>query len=215
MEQFSLGYTLHFDNISIGRVKTVNDLGRITVNPIPYRFLTGLKILRGSTNSSTSEESWLTLRSSLPPSEVSYRVEHPNPSYYQINLRLTSSTTPGESASATSGVFSGYLVLSQSFDKGWKAYSLSPDSFLLDSWYTKLFIPFFAKEMDGHVLVNNWANGWLLSPITHLSRQRRDNPQLTTTITIVYLPQYLEYLGFAFSYILKSSATFESPLIKC
>ena len=80
MEEFGQGYTLHFDNISIGRVKTINDLGRITVNPIPYRFLTGLKIVKGKTDLSTSEES---LRNT---SEVSYSVEHPNPSFYKIQF---------------------------------------------------------------------------------------------------------------------------------
>jgi hypothetical protein len=37
-------------------------------------------------------------------------------------------------------------------------------------------------------MVNNWENGWLLN-----------NPQLVTPnahYIIVYLPQYLEYLGF-------------------
>lgn len=166
MEKYGMGYSLHIDNISIGREKTVNDLGRITVNPIPYKFLTSLKIVRDNSNiQSTTDNSQL------------ISVSHPNPSFYQIQLRLSDSSTPEESLSQSDT----YLVLSQSFDKGWKAYEITND-WLLDSWYMKLLIPLFGHELKTHVLVNNWENGWHLQP--------------TTTIAIVYLPQYLEYFGF-------------------
>lgn len=174
MEQFGLGYTLHFDNISIGRVKTVNDLGRITVNPIPYRFLTGLKIVKENSNSQ-----FITHNSQL------VSVDHPNPSFYQIglsnNLQLTTNNQ--------------YLVLSQSYDDGWHAYQITNDWFT-DSWYMKLLIPFFQPEIKDHVLVNNWENGWRFEPTTY-NLQPFDSAQgKPTTIVIVYLPQYLEYFGF-------------------
>jgi len=54
-------------------------------------------------------------------------------------------------------------------------------------------------------LVNNWENGWVLPDseirIQKSELQRKlltDNPQPTTTIVIVYLPQYLQYIGFLF-----------------
>lgn len=60
------------------------------------------------------------------------------------------------------------LILSQSYSPGWIAFS---NGKLLD-----------------HVLVNNWANGW-----------RLDNQPVTNhqqPITIIFWPQYLEFLGF-------------------
>ncbi len=188
MEQFATGYTLHLDNISIGRVKTVNDLGRITVNPIPYRFLTGLKIVKDSSDSSTSGEYFAHPRGDLTVSaipEVSYRVEHPNPSFYQVSL---DSSTVGGVPSDTSEVSLGYLVLSQSFDEGWRAYKTQCQNSNLKCQIQKILPFFFAKEIKDHVLVNNWENGWFLQPTTN-------NPQPTTVI-LVYLPQYLEYIGF-------------------
>ncbi|MBI2612150.1 hypothetical protein HYW54_05425 [Candidatus Gottesmanbacteria bacterium] len=176
MEYYGVGYTLHFDNISIGREKTVNDVGNITINPIPYSFLTGLKIVKP--DFVFDRESQTTI--------VPETVEHPNPSYYEITL--PDSSTPGESTSDTPGVSLGTLVLSQSFDEGWRAYEVGGDSLLLDSWYSRLFIPLFGREIRDHVLVNNWENGWNL---TSVKREAE-----SVKIVIVYLPQYLEYFGF-------------------
>ncbi|OGG14856.1 hypothetical protein A2773_07305 [Candidatus Gottesmanbacteria bacterium RIFCSPHIGHO2_01_FULL_39_10] len=170
MEQFGAGYTLHFDNISIGRVKTINDLGEITVNSLPYNFLTSIKIVNNQSESVFS-----------PPSAVDnsiFKVDHPNPSYYQIEFNNETMKQCNNERCT--------LVLSQSYDEGWKAYELSSDSLLLDSWYMKLLIPIFGKEMKDHVLVNNWSNGWKL------------NDTMKSTVAIVYLPQYLEYIGFGF-----------------
>ena len=52
--------------------------------------------------------------------------------------------------------------------------------------YAANAFPFlFGKEIKDHVLVNNWANGWLLPNDTN-----------TYSLVIVFLPQYLEYFGF-------------------
>lgn len=155
MDKYGLGYSLYFNNNSIGRDKTVNDLAEVTVNPIPYYFLTSLKII------SLQGRSW-NLSSERPEIEVS----HPNPSYYQIK---TSSN--------------GTLVLSQSYDKGWKAYQVN-------SKLAEVFPFIFGKEIKNHVLVNNWENGWSIDP-------ELVEGQPINTIVIYYLPQLLEYLGFA------------------
>ncbi len=169
MEQYGLGYTLHLDNISIGRMKTVNDLGKITVNPIPYRFLTGLKILKGDP----------LLSQGVPLQNLS--VEHPNPSLYQINISnqaIKQSSNP-------------ILILSQSFDDGWKAYSMNSQHLTFNKLLMQLFPFWFGEELKDHVLVNNWENGWRLSNET---MKQCNNEQCK--IIIVYLPQYLEYIGF-------------------
>jgi hypothetical protein len=69
----------------------------------------------------------------------------------------------------------GVVILSQGYDKSWKAYVTG----------NKLaqIIPFFSPTLP-HYYYNSWANAW--------SVDKGDN-----TITIIYLPQYLEFLGFA------------------
>lgn len=84
---------------------------------------------------------------------------------------------------------SNLLVSSQSYNSGWRAYDIKLKA--QDSKAKSLpvqFLPFiFGKELKNHVLVNNWENGWILP---------NDKPQTTNDqIIIVYLPQYLEYLG--------------------
>lgn len=81
-----------------------------------------------------------------------------------------------------------FLTLSQSFDDGWKAYRISCQLSVV-SCKLKAVLPFlFFPEIKDHILVNNWENGWIIQRTTY-------NLQ-PTTILIVYLPQYLQYLGF-------------------
>ncbi|HKC14388.1 MAG TPA: hypothetical protein VKC89_00270 [Patescibacteria group bacterium] len=97
------------------------------------------------------------------------QVTHPNESLYIVN---------GPKLNKDS-----MLVLSQAFASGWKAYEVSNDNFLTN------FFPFvFGKELKEHVLVNNWENGWVLNSSFNINH--------SSLIYIVYLPQYLEYLGF-------------------
>ena len=58
------------------------------------------------------------------------------------------------------------ITNNQAFYNGWKAY--------LDG-----------EKLDNHVLVNNWANGWVVDEDTDVGN-----------IKIVFWPQYLEYIGF-------------------
>jgi len=92
----ALGYALHFDNISIGQEKSVNDLSEIRVYPLSFDFLTNLKLLKNPASSPSQTK----------PLENVY---HPNPSFYLIKPNKT--------------IGSGkILVLSQAFDHGWLAY---------------------------------------------------------------------------------------------
>lgn len=80
-------------------------------------------------------------------------------------------------------------VLSQAFDPGWRAYLFKDVENEL-SW-TETYLPFlFGREIKEHVLVNNWANGWDLKNLN----EEEKSPH--THIVIVFLPQYLEYIGF-------------------
>ena len=145
MENDGLGYTLHFDSTSIGRQPAVNHLGEITINPIPYSFLTELNLR------STNPKS--------PPQTFRLETTHPNPSLYRVTIEPSKNSV---------------LVLFQSFESGWLAYQT-----------TNSFFPFFGKRIKSHILVNNWANGWILDSDSF------------GKIVLIFWPQYLEYLGFA------------------
>ncbi|MGI5826291.1 MAG: hypothetical protein ACOX50_02665, partial [Patescibacteria group bacterium] len=133
MSKAGLGYSLHFENVSVGRQKMVNDLGKVTVTPIPFNFITGLKLVPAESQA---------LRST---SVKVKKVSHPNPSVYEIEL----ADVPENST----------LVLSQSFHRGWKAYVLPVTSNRLSVFLA----PLFGKEIKDHILVNNWSNGWMLT----------------------------------------------------
>jgi hypothetical protein len=152
MEQYGLGYDLYFDNVSSGNVNSINDLSRVQANQIPYKLLTDLKI---ETNTAPR----------LNANMADFNVSHPNPSLY--NIRLNNVTN-----------LNATLILSQSFDSGWKAYTVDKLGLL-----NEIFPFLFGKEIKQHVLINNWENGWTIEPDTQ-------------NVVIVYLPQYLEYLGF-------------------
>ncbi|HUV42350.1 MAG TPA: hypothetical protein VMY36_00355 [Patescibacteria group bacterium] len=157
METDGLGYTLHFDNISIGQQPSTNNLGKITVNPFPYHLLKGIKISKNNENS-------------LNPKLTSpLKVSHPNPSFYQLTM------TPEKDQ---------ILILSQAFHPGWQAYEVKEKT-------PSFLIPILGQRIKEHFLINNWENGWQL-----------DNQE---EIIIIFLPQYLEYLGFFFLIILGCS----------
>jgi hypothetical protein len=151
-EDFGRGYSFHFDNISIVNESTVNYLGNLSFYPIPYNFITALKFSAGNSN-----QAFQTLNLN--------NAEHPDAAKYilkNVSLQNTAS-----------------LILSQSFDSGWKAYEIKNPNMV------KEMLPFlFGSEVKNHVLINNWENGWVLNDSS-------DNFDLV----IVYLPQYLENLG--------------------
>lgn len=154
MEQDGLGYTLHFDNISYGDVISRNQLGQITVNQIPYNFLTNIKLVKDE--------------GEIQPETYAINSTHPNPSLYEININ---ELKVGEST----------IVLSQSFNNGWKAYKVNKN-------ISSIFAPLFGEKIKDHVLINNWENGWKVEKGLLEKDQK---------IVITFLPQYLQYLGFA------------------
>lgn len=174
MKPFGLGYTLHFDNISIGRMETINELGRISINPIPYKLLTSLRI----------EKNNYSVNQTLSYPKENLEVVHPNPSLYQITIDPRKLTQINNLT----------LTLSQSYDKGWKAYyiKLKDQNSKFKSTLIQLFPFFFGQEINDHVMVNNWENGWNISDNIKQITNNKD----PITIMIVYLPQYLEYIGF-------------------
>ncbi len=139
MEEDGLGYSLHFDNISIGKIESVNDLGKITINPFPFKFLTSLKLVNPDTQPRATKL--------YEPEEV----YHPNPSYYQIRSPLTDHQSPE------------ILVLSQAYHDGWLAWEGNPfvgkklEHILVNNWQNGWILPDHQSPNTDH-----------LSPITIL-----------------------------------------------
>lgn len=169
MAEDGLGYSLHFDNISIGKKQTVNELGKISVNPIPYNFLTGIKLVESSKQQGVSGAS----------AGLVMEVKHPNPAVYEVKIEGTveENTT---------------LILSQSYHDGWKAYEINSKFKMQNEKLWKTFPFLFGKEIKEHVVVNNWENGWTLESDKQYVISDKN------TIVLVFWPQYLEYLGFLF-----------------
>ncbi len=95
------------------------------------------------------------------------------PFIYQINLK---------------GETGGYLTLAQAYEEGWRAYKITNFQVPIFN-FLKAYFPFiFGQELKDHSFVNNWANGWAL-------RQGFGTPG-ANQIIIIFLPQYLEFLGF-------------------
>jgi hypothetical protein len=105
----------------------------------------------------------------------------------------------------------GTIVLSQSYDEGWKTYTTRFQISDVRYQIWKMFPFLFGKELE-HVKVNGWGNGWLAEPtgvgyqtsevrsnISNSGKQDTEirNPKSDISIVIVYLPQYLEFAGFA------------------
>ncbi len=82
------------------------------------------------------------------------------------------------------------LILSQAYNTDWHAYDVT------EVPQVARLVPFlFGKPLSGHGMVNNWENGWSL-------------PAHVTDITIVFLPQYLEYTGFGLLILIAGALAF-------
>lgn len=193
-----LAYTVYLANDAKGRYKTVNDIESIRVYRFPYDELVRLSIPQHDQDISKDiKEQQLS---------GSFTVSHPNPSYYRITLDEQSQ------ANQT-------LILNQSYHEGWRAYEVECKVQNVKCKIAEIFPFLFGQEIKNHVLVNNWANAWLIEPkpadqaqhepSTNSSEKanaklRRGwllpsnevtNNQLT--IVIFFLPQLLQWIGFA------------------
>lgn len=171
MGEFGMGYGLHFDNVSIGREKSINELAGLTVNPISYRFLTGIKISQNSKLPPAmlrqAKRAGKTQNPALPAGRQNLnlktiKVNKVGTAFYKI--KLTGKVGDNE-----------ILVLSQSYDSGWIALQVQKP--------VPSGVEGFKVQSLKHVLINNWENGWNI------------NDSLET-IYLFYWPQLLEYLGF-------------------
>lgn len=185
MEEYARGYTIRFENDSIGKVETVNDIGKLTVNPIPYRLITGIKLINGINNR---------LSRFIDPETI--EVIHPNPNIYEIKIR------DEEFLQDKNRI----LILSQSFHPGWQAYRINCQSESVFCRIKQFLPPLFFPKLKNHMLINNWENGWLLD------EELVDKVKFGDYI-IIFTPQYIQYLGYGLT-VLTVMVVFMGSLIK-
>lgn len=91
------GYTVHLDGISINKDTSINDVGRVSVTAIPFRFLTELSLDNNTKNYDSRLES--------------VHVQHPMSAFYNVGI----------SSGNADGIKNRLLILSQASDAGWVA----------------------------------------------------------------------------------------------
>lgn len=79
-----------------------------------------------------------------------------------------------------------------SFHPGWKAYEINSEFSMFNVQFHEAFPMLFGTELKEHVLVNNWANGFLLRP----DAVGASEGQGSRTFIIIFWPQYLQFVGF-------------------
>lgn len=134
MEKDGLGYALHFDQNNFSNDKYKNELDKIKIYPIPFDFLTGLKLKKKNIQALAEL--------------TTVQVDHPNPSIYFVDI-------PAQTGQGST------LVLSQSFDPGWQAW-LYPGKFplqrltdhvLINNWENGWTIE---PNVSGTVIIFYW-----------------------------------------------------------
>ncbi|MCX6792090.1 MAG: hypothetical protein NT149_03580 [Candidatus Gottesmanbacteria bacterium] len=152
------GYTVYLANDAIGSQETVNDIASIVFYKIPYQ-----EMIHMSSGSGTAGET-------VPEKDI--RVTHPNSAYYQVDIKHQERTRT--------------LILNQSYHRGWKAFYIQTSNSQLNNWFHLTFPFVFGSEIKEHVMVNNWANGWVL-PAENFN---------DSSVVIFFMPQLFEWLGF-------------------
>lgn len=157
--------------------------------PPAYPFDTGISVLMGTT-SYTDDPSTNT---------VSDFDIYPIPYRYLSGIYLTNADSPvtqGEIMTADKVEKTHYyrykvsvpekvqhIQLFQSYHPGWIAYKTCPEQGILCRLQNTM--PVLFGEKLQHTKINGWANGWDVGS---------DN---NSVVTIIFWPQYLEYIGFA------------------
>lgn len=147
MESDGIGYILHFDNRSIGKTESINDLSQISVNPFPFQYLSSLKLISPN------------LREIKPFYISTDSIEHQNPSLYKIQIPSTINHQPLT------------IILSQSYNEGWQAYR-NVECRMMNDELCGLLAPVLGEKIKDHVLVNNWENGWQIELGTKNLKQK-------------------------------------------
>lgn len=159
-EEVYRGYGFHFIVKSVGTELAKSSIDAISYYPIPQQ---------------TLQEIEITPQNTIHAAAVIKPVAFNKKASY-----LYTAAVQDES--------SGYLMLNQAYDSDWKAYKIENSESRIMNYGQRVFPFIFGTQLNDHVLVNNWANGWKLSDnelITHDSK-----------LVIFFWPQYIAFAGF-------------------
>lgn len=151
-----LGYSFSFQTNSYKSLSSHNELKELTVFLVPYALLKSLSFIKENVQKPTYLQN--------------FSVEKKQYYLYVVSPEGDQDR-------------SKYIILNQTYQSGWNAYSVKKSSNRIQEVFSELFPFMVGNKLQNHVIVNNWANGWKIN-----------NSQLI----IIYWPQYLEYIGFAF-----------------
>jgi len=188
--QYGLGYSIVFHNQSYQNLKSKNQIESVEVYLLPYQNLKSLFL--------TSNLFYLNIDRihNRTFETVDFAAKKIGYFLYQIsNFQISPNQFPAT------------LYLSQSYHPGWKAYIVKHETSNVKRFLNTFFPFIFGKEIKEHVLVNNWANGFIVETGQSLSKlvttsSNQLQPVSTSfnkfqpVITIIFWPQYLEFLGF-------------------
>lgn len=166
------GYAVHFNTTGIGNEKSVNDIRYAQFIQIPYYRIANLSFVKDGYVPASNGITKLSAK------EV-------NPTLYKADIQINNGQK-------------GLVSLYKAYDQGWHAYIIQNSEFRIQNWLNLAFPFIFGSEIEQHVKVNNWANGWIIEPKSVVSGPA-DAEALAGkqwSVVIVYLPQYLEYAGF-------------------
>lgn len=159
-----IGYAFSFQFNSFNRVPSINEISGLTIYLAPYDLFKSLALQN--------------IYKQTPRRAQNSNFSVDKKSYYEYHIVFPeNSPTPS------------YLILNQSFQNGWKAYRMTKSSNPIYSLLQST-LPFtVGKEINEHILINNWANGWELPK----------NIPKGEYIVLFYVPQYLQFLGYIFA----------------
>ncbi len=197
------GYTLHLFNQSLGSRITENRLNAITIRPFPLNFLKSITV---NTPTSTTNDLQSTIyqpAKATPQALLAGDLQstsHPAEFLYTAVITRNTSLHPVIPGSDPKSIQinSTSLNLYQTKSEYWKAFILPSSYNNLNPWQLTLKIllnykslPKLQKENCSQLSTNCnpiWYNSWQLPPTID---------DLPSTIAIIYIPQYLEFFGFA------------------
>jgi hypothetical protein len=169
------GYEFYVENYSLNDFPSVNDYYGMWYSAIPLRYLTGMRVEGITETAERGEDGRSPIADESP---VTVRVEHPNETGYVIS---------GIPASATHAPMHR-LVLRQGFDPGWAAYVIDEKNPL------QRVFPFLGGlQLDGHARTDGWANSWELTATSRVASRAENG---SYTVTILFIPQYMQFIGY-------------------
>ncbi len=182
------GYTLHLFNQSIGSRVTSNLLKSLVIRPIPLNFLQNISL------SAPTDDPVGAIHES--PAIISS--SHPAEFLYTVSIATNPSVIPAEAG--IHPIIPNSLNLYQTKSPYWKAVQVSEKDLKLPSWLITLEVFFgypFLNKLP-HNDLNTWYNSWLFSSTPSVIPAKAGiHPDQPISLVIIYLPQYLEFLGLA------------------